>query len=157
MDWSHYSPQELLATYAELMSELRSREVIRSSNNPVADYTENLVAQALKLELVGKSTAGHDAIDSAGVRYQIKGRRITQKNGSTQLSAIRNLASNPFDLLAAVVFNPDFSVGYAALIPISVVQEKSTFSKHTNSSIFHFKPTLLTDPRIQDITSRLAT
>jgi len=157
MDWTQHSDRELLRTYAEIMGELRSRGVLRSSNNPVADYTELLVARSLGLELVGQSTAGHDAVDSAGIRYQIKGRRITKHNGSTQLSAIRNLADKPFDFMAAVVFNPDFSVEYAALIPLSVVQERSTFSQHTNSNIFHFKRSLLADPRIQDITSRLAT
>ena len=156
MDWTQFNNQKMLATYAELMAELRSRGLVRSSNNPVADYTETLVASSLGLDLVSQSTAGHDAVDPlTGVRYQIKGRRLTKQNGSTQLGALRNLSSNPFEFLAAVVFNPDFSLGYAALIPLSVVQELSKYSKHTNSHVFHFKQTLLADPRIQTITARL--
>jgi hypothetical protein len=37
---------ELLLAYARLMEELRSRGIVRSSNNPVADFTEFLVARA---------------------------------------------------------------------------------------------------------------
>src|SRR5262245_42017256 len=108
MDWSSYTDAEVLRAYAELMDELRSRGVCRSSNNPVADYTEWLVAKKLSLELRGNSASGYDAVDEAGRRYQVKGRRLTPQNQSTQLSALRNLEDVPFDLLAAVVYNPDF-------------------------------------------------
>jgi len=157
MDWHSFTDQQLLGLYSELMGEMRTRNMIRSSNNPVADYTENLVSKSLGLELAGQSTSGHDAIDTSGIRYQIKGRRLTPQNPSTQLSAIRNLQSNPFDLLAAVVFNPDFSVSYAALIPIEIVKELGRYTAHTNSHTFLFKRIVLEDPRVQTITSRLAT
>lgn len=157
MNWPSFTNQQLLGLYAELMGEMRTRSIVRSSNNPVADYTENLVSKSLGLELAGQSTSGHDATDTSGLRYQIKGRRVTPQNSSTQLSAIRNLSSNPFDLLAAVVFNPDFSVSYAALIPIEVIKELSRYTEHTNSNTFLFKRSVLNDPRVQTITSRLAT
>lgn len=157
MDWPSLNDQQLLGLYSELMGEMRERGIVRSSNNPVADYTENLVSRSLGLELAGQSTSGHDAIDASGFRYQIKGRRITPQNSSTQLSAIRNLHSNPFDILAAVVFNPDFSISYAALIPIEVVKELGRYTEHTNSHRFLFKRVVLEDPRVQNITSRLAT
>ena len=157
MNWPTFTDQQLLGLYSELMGEMRTRGIVRSSNNPVADYTENLVSKSLGLELAGQSTSGHDAVDASGLRYQIKGRRLTPQNPSTQLSAIRNLQSNPFDLLAAVVFNPDFSVSYAALIPIDVVKELSRYTEHTNSHTFLFKRVVLEDPRVQIITSRLAT
>jgi hypothetical protein len=41
---------------------------------------ETIVALALKLKLVSGSTAGHDAIDGSGIRYEIKGRRITRSH-----------------------------------------------------------------------------
>jgi hypothetical protein len=59
-----------------------------------------------------------------GVRFQIKARRITNSPGSRQLSAIRNLAADPFDHLAAVLFESDFLVHRAALIPIALVKER---------------------------------
>ena len=109
-DWSSLKDSDLLLTYASLMEELRSRGMVRSSNNPVADLTEFLVAKALGLALEGRSAAGHDATDSSGVRYQIKGRRPTEHNRSVQLGIMRNLSARPFDVLAAVIYSPTFSV-----------------------------------------------
>jgi hypothetical protein len=39
------STRELLSLFARILEELRRRKVVRSSNNPVADYTEWLVAK----------------------------------------------------------------------------------------------------------------
>lgn len=155
MDWSQLNEKQLLGAYCELMSELRTRGVVRSSNNPVADYTESLVSRSLKLTLESQSKAGYDAIGSDGVRYQIKGRRLTPQNKSTQLSAIRNLSLQPFDVLAAVMYSADLSVLYGALIPIQVIEEQSRFSKHSNSHIFMFHRNILDDCRVTDITSIL--
>jgi hypothetical protein len=154
-DWSTQKDADLLLVYASLIEELRSRGIVRSSNNPVADFTEFLVARALGLTLLGKSAAGHDATDTSGVRYQIKGRRPTEQNKSVQLSIIRNLSSRPFDMLAAVIYSPTFSVSYAGLIPIEVVSELGHFSKHSNGQVFHFRRSVLKDPRVTDITGTL--
>jgi hypothetical protein len=125
MNWSELSDVQMLTAYAELMEELRSRGICRSSNNPVGDYTEGLVAAKLHLELRGKSASGYDAVDPAGKRYQIKGRRLTPHNQSTQLSALRNMKDEPFDFLVAVIYNPNFTVAYAGIVPYSVVLENS--------------------------------
>ena len=156
MDWSQLNDKQLLGAYCSLMTELRDRGVVRSSNNPVADYTETLVASALGLSLESQSQAGYDARGADGTRYQIKGRRLTAHNKSTQLSALRNLAQRPFDTLAAVAYSQDLSVLYGALIPIEVVMEFSRFSEHSNSHIFMFRRNVLEDPRVTDITSTLA-
>ncbi|NMG14250.1 Uncharacterized protein pbN1_40520 [Aromatoleum bremense] len=138
------------------MSALKERGVIRSSNNPVADYTESLVSKVLGLSLVGQSQAGFDATDPSGRRYQIKGRRLTAHNTSPQLSAIRNLDQRPFDFLAAVAYDTNLSVLYAALIPIEVVAELSRFSKHSNSHVLIFRRNILDNPRVTNITQSLA-
>lgn len=155
MDWSQLDDKQLLGTYCSLMKELKDRGVIRSSNNPVADYTETLVSRALGLSLEPQSQAGYDARGDNGTRYQIKGRRLTAHNTSTQLSALRNLAQRPFDTLAAVAYSQDLSVLYGALVPVEVVVELSRFSAHSNSHIFMFRRSVLEDPRVTDITSAL--
>jgi hypothetical protein len=155
MEYESYSDHDLLLAYVAVMAELRRRGVIRSSNNPVADYAEGLFARSLNLRLAGRSAAGYDAVDSAGLKYQIKGRRVTPENPSTQLSHIRCLESRPFDVLAAVIFDATFSVDYAALIPPEVVLEQARFSAHANAHIFLFKRDVLSDPRVTDITSKL--
>lgn len=147
---------DLLKLYCSVLDELRRRGITRSSNNPVADYTEHLVAQSLGLTRTGNSASGHDAVDGDGRRYQIKGRRLTPQNPSTQLSAIRNLASKPFDFLIAVVYRSDFTVDYAAQVPYEAVVHLATYVAHTNSHRFLMKRSFLNHPGVVDITSRLA-
>lgn len=144
--------RDLLLTHAALIEELRNRNVIRSSNNPVADYTEWLVASTLNLSLVGKSSAGFDAFDELQNRVQIKGRRRTSHNKSTQMSSIRNLESKPFDYLIGVIYNEDFSIDYVARIPHEVIVEKSKYRAHTNSNILDLRRTILEDERVEDLT-----
>lgn len=124
---------ELLQLQASVIDELKARGVVRTKNNPLGDYTEWLVAKALGLELATNSAAGYDATDADGVRYQIKGRRITPENQSRQLSAIRNLDKNDFDLLAAVVFDEKYSIINAVIIPHELVGEYASYRKHVNA------------------------
>jgi hypothetical protein len=62
--------------------------MFRTQNNPLKDHSEWLAAKSLNLDLANNSKADYDAIDTNGVKIQIKRRRITSKNKSTQLSAI---------------------------------------------------------------------
>lgn len=125
--------KELLELYVGVLDELRRQNIVRSSNNPVADYTEDLVIRKLNLERCGNSTKGYDA-KKGEVKYQIKGRRLTEQNKSAELSAIRNLDDRLFDVLIAVVYKSDFALDYALQIPWEIVKEKAGFSKHTHAS-----------------------
>ena len=135
--------QSLLKLYADLMEELRVRELIRSSNNPVADYAEKVAVDYMGLQRVGKEKRGYDAIDKQKRRYQIKGRRITRHNKSRQLGVIRNLDEKLFDYLIAVIFNEDFSVEEIWRIPYRYVKDNSKYSRHQNGHVFQAKPDLL--------------
>jgi hypothetical protein len=150
------SQHELLNLYDAVLGELRAREVVRSSNNPVADYSEWLAARALGLMLEGRSTTGFDGVCGEGRRYEVKGRRRTPHNDSVQLSAIRGLDKCHFDYLVGIVFRPDFTVDYAGKVPHAVVLERATYRSHTNAWILQFKRELLDDPRVEDITARVA-
>jgi len=149
------SPKELLQLQAEATNELRRREIVRTQNNPLGDYTEWLVSKILNLELAKNSKAGYDAIDSNGVKIQIKGRRITLKNKSTQLSAIRNLAEKDFDELIAILYDENFDVIEALSIPHAVVTEYATYRKHVNAHILFIKGPILSDLRIQSIKEKI--
>ena len=155
IDLASPSNRELLKLYTELMTELRSRGVVRTSNGPGADVAEGLVAKALSLTLNAASTAGYDGIDPNGRKIEVKCRRLTRHNDSRQLSAIRNLESAHFDLLAGVLFNEDFSVMKAALIPFQVVKDHAVFVKHTNGWKFVLRDSIWALPGVEDITDRL--
>lgn len=73
MNLTELGDRQLIVLWADVMAELNVRGLIRSANNPVADYAERVVAERLGLTLAGQSAPGYDATDAAGLRYQIKG------------------------------------------------------------------------------------
>jgi hypothetical protein len=110
VDLKNSEVKELLQFQGKITNELIERGVVRTQNNPLGDYTEWLVAKAFNLELAGNSKAGYDALDTDGTKIQIKGRRLTLKNFSRQLSAIRNYNEKDFDVLITILFNEVFDV-----------------------------------------------
>jgi hypothetical protein len=126
------STQGLLRLYCDIVSELRRRGVIRSTNNPAADVAELLVTRALRLERAPKSTRGYDAFDRAGRRFEIKARRLTKESPSRELSVIRGLEKKHFTHLVGVLFTDRFEVMRACLIPVDVVKQVARYSEHVN-------------------------
>lgn len=151
---------ELLRLYGSILEVLRERSVIRSENSPVGDYAELLASTAFGLTLTSNSTLGYDGTDAAGVRWQVKGRRISRWNPSRQMSSIRGLGPDdpdPFDVLAGVLFNPDFSVMRAAIVPVAVVRERAKLTARVGASAYRFD---LTDavwlvPSVRDVTEEI--
>ena len=73
-DLAHADIRELLSLFSKVMEQLRERKVVRSENNPVADYCQSLVARALKLTRLSPSNKGCNAVDGSNqTRYEIKG------------------------------------------------------------------------------------
>ncbi len=132
------------------MDELKSRGILRSRNNPVADLSEYLISRSLGLTLENNSKVGYDAIDQQGIRYQIKG-RVTK----SQLGIIRNLGEKQFDFLMGVIFDPKYEVSHAAKIPHSAIKEYARFNEHQNGHILTLGKTIREDKRIESITNKL--
>jgi hypothetical protein len=128
------------------------RNVIRTSNNPVADFAEFIVAEKMSLCLAANSTAGYDAVDKDGKKYQIKSRRITSHNKSRQLGVIRNLEQGKFDFLVGILFNEDFKVLEVYQIPIDTIGECAKFSEHQNGHILKLKGDVLMNIKTKNIT-----
>lgn len=147
---------ELLKSHGAVLDELKRRGVVRSKNNPTGDYAEWLAASRLGLKLETNSAKGFDATDPQGLRYQIKGRRVTPDNPSTQLGVIRSLGEKDFDFLLAVIFDADWQVLRAARIPHRTVEHLATFRKHQNGHIMHLRPSVFGNEDVADITDILA-
>jgi hypothetical protein len=130
LDVQNLTVSELLSAYGAILDELRRREIVRSSNNPLSDYAELLFCKAFGWSRGNNSAAGHDAIDGTGVRYQVKGRRLTRQNASRQMSAIDNLDKTPFDQLAGVLVGEGFRIIRAASCP-SLSSTPNRFMWHT--------------------------
>lgn len=155
VDLSSFLPRELLTLQAAALGELRRRNVVRTNNAPVGDYAELLFAMAFGWSLSSNSSSGYDAIDNDNKSYQIKCRRITAENPSRQLSALRRLDSKPFDHLAAVLFDVDFEVTRAAIIPHAIVVSSSTFTQHVNAHRFILRDSVWDIPGVSDVTGVL--
>lgn len=152
-DFQQANARDLLNLFARVLDELRQREIVRSGNNPVADYCESLVVRALKLKRLEGSNKGCDAVDeSTEEHYEIKGRRITKYNPSTQLSVIRDLDSCHFDYLVGVLFDSDFTVSRACCLPREVVRKCAKHRAHVNGWIMHLTPSVWERPDVRDIT-----
>ncbi|WP_258605488.1 hypothetical protein [Mesorhizobium sp. AR10] len=146
---------ELLILHSQIMDELRDREIVRTGNAPLGDYAELLFATAFGWSLQSNSSSGHDATDAAGLRYQIKSRRITPRNASRQLSAIRRLPDNTFDFLAAVLFDESYRVTKAIVIPHEVVVRRAKRVEHTNSWRFMLDDRVWAEEGARDVTAAL--
>jgi hypothetical protein len=146
---------ELLRLYADLLNELLHRGIVRSKNNPVAGVGEYLVVNALELKRVPQSTKGYNATDKQNRKYEIKSRRLTQDNPSRMLSAIRECEAAHFDFLTGVLFNEDFSLHKACLIPHRVVLKKAKFRKHDNAHVLELDDLLWHYEGVVDLTKML--
>lgn len=153
---AHIPVAQLLKLHAEIGEELRSRGIVRSANNPTGDLAEHLFCTAFGWKQAPNSERGFDATGPDGKRYQIKGRRVHRRNPSRQLSAIRDLAGGRFDILAGVIFDDDFRVVRAALIPRVQVETRSTYIAHTNSHRFMLRDDVWLEPGVQDVTAEVA-
>jgi hypothetical protein len=146
IDLKNLEKRDLLQLYGRLMEELRQRELIRSSNNPVSDYAEKIVCEKLKLSIQGKSSKGYDAIDEkSGIKYQIKARRLTRHNKSRQLGVIRNIDQKLFDYLIAVIFDESFKPIEIWRIPRETIPKYARYSQHQNGHILVLAGKVLED------------
>lgn len=146
---------ELLSLHSDILAELHSRGVIRTKNNPVGDYAEWLVSEALGMILLSNSSAGADAIDADGMKVQIKARRVTPDNPSRQLSALRNYEAADFDYLIAIIFDETYNVLDGYKIPHEVIRDYARHSNHVNAHIITLKGIILSDLRVIDIKEQL--
>lgn len=144
---------ELLRNFGAILGELRRRGICRTENLPTGDFAEHLACRALDLEQAPKSAKGFDAVASDGRRYQIKGRRITEWNPSTQLSAIRDLPEEPFDFLIAILFDQEFQITGAYQFTLAACQESARSVARTNSYIVFANAGLIGHPDTVDLTA----
>lgn len=148
-----------LKDYAEILNSLYSAGIVRTYNNPVGDYAEWLVSEKLGLELQKNSKEGYDALDSTGLRYQIKsrwmhpGKNKNEKN--KQLNVIRNYDKKSFDYLVAVIFGENFEVEEAYLIPHAIIGEYFSWNKHQNGFLVTLTKDFVTNTKVEDIKEKL--
>ena len=151
-DLTQSTSAELLKLYAAIGRELRRRGIVRSENI-TGDVAEYLFCLALNLTPTPK--AHIDAVDGGGNRYQIKGRRLTPRNQSREMGAIREMAGQHFDFLAGLLFDETYGIKRAAIIPHAVVMERARFVTRSNSHKFLLRDDVWDAPGVCDVTDKL--
>lgn len=152
-DLEKLSTQELLISFSNILDELKSRDVLRTRNNPVGDYGEWIVSKKLNLLLACNSTEGYDAIDVNGLKFQIKCRRQDKPNKSKQLGTIRDLENKKFDFLIGLIFTKDFQVVEAYKIPHSIIGNYAKYKTRINGHVLRLRGDLIKDPAVENIIS----
>lgn len=145
---------ELLRMQAAAIEELRHRDVVRTGNAPLGDYAEYLFARAFSWKLTPNSATNYDAESEGGERYQIKARRL-RNNAAGELGIMRGLPDKSFDYLAAVLFNRDFAVNRAAIIPHANVASRAAHIKHVNGWRFMLDDSVWQIAGVQDVTEAI--
>jgi len=143
---------ELLRDYGRSIDALYERQIIRT-RNVVGCYAEHLFSKAMGWTLERNAARGFDARDAGGLRYQIKARRITRRNPSTQVGDLPPGDTQEFDALGVVVFDEMFDVLRAAVIPKDVLL--TLRSNNAKRPRFHFREAILTAARVDDVTALL--
>lgn len=143
---------DLLREYARLMRTLHDRGVLQTSNNPVSDYAEGLVARAFNLERTTGSAQGFDARDPrSGRRVQVKARRFSARYRNVGMGFIRGLDQDLFDDLVAVVFAEDFSIHLAARMPDTVVRQVAVWVPYVGAHQVRLSRATLETAGVEDI------
>jgi hypothetical protein len=155
IDLSDAPVSALLELHGDLLAELRKRRVVRSSNNPTGDYGELLFSRAFGWTLNGNSSADADAVDSAGIHYQIKCRKLETLTGSRQLGFIRRLPAKQFDQLAAVLLNSKFRVLRGAIIPYHIVESRASYVDSVKAWRFVLRDSVWDIDGVVDVTNQL--
>jgi hypothetical protein len=152
MNIADLTAPQLLLLHTQIGDELRQRGILRTASNPTGDLAEYLFSKAF-----GRNQARNchinDVVSADGTRYQIRGRRMTRFNDSRQLSAIRDLKGGHFDFIAGVLFNEDYTVMRAALIPHAVVLERAMFVERTNTHKFLLRDDVWKAAGVRDVTA----
>jgi hypothetical protein len=127
MKISQKSNGDLFVLLALVMQELKTRNLVRTANNPVADLGELLFCGGLGWQREHNQGKDIDAIMKNGERVQIKARRLTRKNQSTRSGTIYD--KQGWDWIALALFDTDFTIQKAILIPRKIALAHMKWSK----------------------------
>lgn len=142
------STRQLLRDWTSIMAELRKREIIRTSNSPIADIAEALVHEQFGGERGSFSQSGWDVKTPSGERLQVKAMRRLPSGKRRNLSPIRD---RKYDAVIAVIFNENFEVENALRLSRELVEELFAHKPYVNGRIISITKALLANPRVEFI------
>ncbi|MBS2033272.1 MAG: hypothetical protein JST54_35690 [Deltaproteobacteria bacterium] len=107
---------------------------MRTNDAPLGQWAEWLARRVLGGTLERNSSKSHDLVTPKGRRVQVKARlvRDLKRREDRQLSVFRSFE---FDECLVLLFDPEYSVRRAAVLPSALVQEHAKFRKHVNGAV----------------------
>jgi hypothetical protein len=76
---------------------------------------------------------------------------VLSETSSIRLSCIRNLPKKEFEYLIAVIFDENYDVREALLIPHAAIASHASYSKHVNVHYLYIRDSLRKDPQVKPI------
>jgi hypothetical protein len=154
-DLSTFSEAGLFSLYRAILSELKSRGMVRTENAPAGDYAEYLVATALSGQMAPNSEKSWDVLGNDGEKLQVKARVVSDpvQPGQLQLSPFRSFG---FDSAVIVLLSAtDYAVSRASKVPRHVVESSTLHRQHVNGKVLFARPEIMGHPDAMDLTAAL--
>jgi hypothetical protein len=154
-DLSAFSEAGLFSLYRAILSELKSRGVVRTENAPAGDYAEYLVATALGGQMAPNSEKSWDVLGNDGEKLQVKARVVSDpvQPGQLQLSPFRSFG---FDSAVIVLLSAtDYAVPRASKVPRHVVESSAIHRQHVNGKVLFARPEIMGHPDAIDLTAAI--
>ena len=108
--------RRLLSQYLAALEALRPFGI-----ETLCDYAEYAFEQALGGKRVTRGQKGHDVVCGQYGRIQVKERRLPADGRTEERLHLRNITADSCDYLGAVIFENDYTVRKATLVPHSEV------------------------------------
>ncbi|MEX5296865.1 hypothetical protein QYM41_16430 [Kocuria sp. CPCC 205268] len=145
----------LLRQYAETLTILKERNVIRSRNAPAGDLAETLVMKAYHGRLAPASQKSWDVEVPDGTRLQVKSRLVAPNSRSSQIySAFR---SWDFDRCVFVLFDiSSYDVLRATDVPVERVRSVARRSEWVAADRISLATDLMALEDARDVTDLLS-
>jgi hypothetical protein len=151
VDLSRLSTRDLLRLYADILTALVERRVVRSRNAPVGDLAEHLVATAYGGELAPRSEKSWD-VRADGRLLQVKARLIV--TGDTKSHVYSPFRSWGFDACVFLLMDAHtYDVARAVELPVATVQALARETAWVKGFRIATKSPLLEQPGAVDVTS----
>lgn len=132
------STPALLRQYAEILTELRARGIVRTSNAPLGDYAEHIALRVYGGTLAPNSAKSYDLVANDGRLIQVKARTVSlTTRPSTVFSVFRS-----FDFDAATLLVLDartYDLKWARELSPEDVRESSRWSPHVNGHLLQVR------------------
>lgn len=147
--------RDLLSTYADVLAELRERNLVRTNNAPIGDLAEYCAATVYDGLLAPNSEKSFDLTASDGSRVQVKVRQL--RPGGSRSAVFSPIRSFEFDTSVFLVIDTVTNEVIAAREwSADEVRQHGSFKAHTNGTTVTVSQVLAKTARGRDRTEDFA-